>query len=207
MERVVEFLKYLISILAIIDPIFAAVIVVGLVEDRQEVERVALRSSVTVFSASLVTFFAGDTFLRLLGINIFSIKIFGGLILLHMAFQMLQAYPPKTKHTQEEKEAAVEKEDISIIPIGIPILFGPAAFTTVLIFREETKTFLQELLLLGALTAVTFIVYFVLKNAVYLANRMGLTGINVTVRVLGLFIGALGSQFIVDGVKHLWTQG
>ncbi|RUM43245.1 MAG: antibiotic resistance protein MarC [Desulfurobacterium sp.] len=202
-----EFLKYLISILAIIDPIFAAVIVVGLVEDRQEVERVALRSSVTVFSASLVTFFAGDTFLRLLGINIFSIKIFGGLILLHMAFQMLQAYPPKTKHTQEEKEAAVEKEDISIIPIGIPILFGPAAFTTVLIFREETKTFLQELLLLGALTAVTFIVYFVLKNAVYLANRMGLTGINVTVRVLGLFIGALGSQFIVDGVKHLWTQG
>jgi len=206
-ERVVEFLKYLISILAIIDPIFAAVIVVGLVEDRQEVERVALRSSVTVFSASLVTFFAGDTFLRLLGINIFSIKIFGGLILLHMAFQMLQAYPPKTKHTQEEKEAAVEKEDISIIPIGIPILFGPAAFTTVLIFREETKTFLQELLLLGALTAVTFIVYFVLKNAVYLANRMGLTGINVTVRVLGLFIGALGSQFIVDGVKHLWTQG
>jgi len=203
----VEFLKYLISILAIIDPIFAAVIVVGLVEDRQEVERVALRSSVTVFLASLVTFFAGDTFLRLLGINIFSIKIFGGLILLHMAFQMLQAYPPKTKHTQEEKEAAVEKEDISIIPIGIPILFGPAAFTTVLIFREEAENFLQELSLLGALTAVTFIVYFVLKNAVYLANRMGLTGINVTVRVLGLFIGALGSQFIVDGVKHLWTQG
>jgi multiple antibiotic resistance protein len=203
----VEFLKYLISILVIVDPIFAAVIVVGLVEGKRAVEKVALKSSITVFTASLVTFFAGDTLLQLMGISIFSIKIFGGLILLHMAFQMLQAYPPKTKHTKEEKEAAVTKEDISIIPIGIPILFGPAAFTTVLIFREEARTLFQEVSLLGALVVTALVVYFVLKNAVYLAQRMGPTGINVTVRVFGLFVGSLGSQFIVDGVKHLWTQG
>jgi multiple antibiotic resistance protein len=202
-----ELLKYLISILVIVDPIFAAIIVVGLVEGKRAVEKVALRSSITVLIASLVTFLAGDALLQLMGISIFSIKIFGGLILLHMAFQMLQAYPPKTKHTQEEKEAAVTKEDISIIPIGIPILFGPAAFTTVLIFREEAKTLFQEVSLLGALVITAFVVYFVLKNAVYLAQRMGPTGINVTVRVFGLFVGSLGSQFIVDGVKHLWSQG
>ncbi|TCK06206.1 MarC family protein [Phorcysia thermohydrogeniphila] len=202
-----EFLKYLISILVIVDPIFAAIIVAGLVEGKRAIEEVAFRSSITVFIAALVTFFAGDALLNLMGINIFSIKIFGGLILLHMAFQMLQAYPPKTKHTKEERDAAVEKEDISVIPIGIPILFGPAAFTTVLIFKEESHGVFQEASLFAALTITALVVYFVLKNAAYLAQRMGPTGINVTVRVFGLFVGSLGSQFIVDGVKHLWAQG
>jgi len=203
-----ELLKYLISLLVIVDPIFAAVMVAGLLgEDEREIRRVAFKASLTVFVASVVTLLFGETLLRVIGVNIYSIKIFGGLILLHMAFQMLQANPPRTKHTESEEEAMQEMEDISIIPIGIPIPFGPGTFTTLLIFREEAAklTQLGELFLAVAIT--TAVIYFVLDKSAWLAKRLGTTGINVTVRVFGLFVGALGSQFVVEGVKHLWKAG
>ncbi len=202
-----EFLKYVISLLVIMDPVFAAIMVAGLVPSVREVKRVAFKASLTVLVAALVTLFSGEALLKLMGVNIFSIKIFGGLILLHMAFQMLQAKPPRTKHTEEEDSAAAEKEDISVVPVGIPVLFGPGTFTTLLIFREEVKGLFQLGELLSAVIISVFITYIILSQASFFSRRLGTTGINVTVRIFGLFVGALGSQFIVDGVKHLWFQG
>jgi len=203
----VHLLKFVVSLLVILDPIFAAIMVAGLVESVREIKRVAFKSSLTVFIASLITVFSGDALLKLMGVNVFSIKIFGGLILLYMAFQMLQARAPKTKHTEEESNAAAEKDDISVVPIGIPTLFGPGAFTTLLIFREEIKSVPQFGELLASILITAVLTYFILSQASFFARRLGTTGINVTVRVFGLFVGALGSQFIVDGVKHLWFQG
>ncbi len=202
-----ELLKYVISLLVIMDPVFAAIMVAGLVPSVREVKRVAFKASLTVLVAALVTLFSGEALLKLMGVNIFSIKIFGGLILLHMAFQMLQAKPPRTKHTEEEDSAAAEKEDISVVPVGIPVLFGPGTFTTLLIFREEVKGLFQLGELLSAVIISVFITYIILSQASFFSRRLGTTGINVTVRIFGLFVGALGSQFIVDGVKHLWFQG
>jgi len=202
-----EFLKFLVSILAIADPVFAAILVSGLVSSVKEIKRVAFKSSLTFLIASLITLFFGDSFLSLLGVNIFSIKIFGGLILLHMAFQMLQASPPRTKHTDREDSAVSEKEDISIIPVGIPILFGPGVFTTLLIFKEEIVGFSDLFQLLLAIFLSSLVIFLFLINASWFSKRLGETGIGVTVRIFGLFVGALGSQFIVEGVKHLWIQG
>ncbi len=202
-----ELIKFIVSLLVIMDPVFAAIMVAGLVESTREIKRVAFKASITVLVASLVTIFTGEALLKLMGVNIFSIKIFGGLILLHMAFQMLQAKPPRTKHTDEEGSAAAEKEDISVIPIGIPVLFGPGAFTTLLIFREEAKGLVQVGELLLSVLISVLVTYIFLSQASFFHRRLGTTGINVTVRVFGLFVGALGSQFIVDGVKHLWLQG
>ncbi|WP_456457276.1 MarC family protein [Thermovibrio sp.] len=199
------FLKYLLSLLVIVDPVFAAIFVAGLAPSASFVKEVAKRSSLTVLLASLITLLLGDAVLKMLGINIFSIKIFGGLILLHMAFQMLQAHQPKTKHSDREEEALAFKDDVSIIPLGIPILFGPGAFTTLLIFREEIKGALFLFQLLLAVLTVVLIIYFTILNSAYLSRKLGPTGIGVLTRVFGLFIGALGSQFVVDGIKHLWV--
>ncbi len=200
-----DFLKYLLSLLVIVDPVFAAVFVAGLSPSVDFVKEVAKKSSLTVLFASLITLAVGDSVLKLLGINIFSIKIFGGLILLHMAFQMLQAHQPKTKHSDREEEALSLKDDISVIPLGIPILFGPGAFTTLLIFREELRGALSLFQLLLAVVLVVLTIYFTILNSAYLSKRLGPTGIGVLTRVFGLFIGALGSQFVVDGIKHLWV--
>jgi len=201
------FLKFLISLVSIIDPIFAAILVATLVTSAKEIKKIAFKSSLTVLIASIITTIAGDTLLKLLGVNIYSVKIFGGLILLHMAFQMLQANPPKTKHTDREESATAEKDDISVIPIGIPILFGPGAFTTLLIFKEEVYNISGLFQLFLAVVIAVLIIYFSLLNSAWFSRKLGKTGIGVTVRIFGLFVGALGSQFIVDGIKHLWIQG
>ena len=201
------FLKFLISLVSIIDPIFAAILVATLVTSAKEIKKIAFKSSLTVLIASIITIIAGDTLLKLLGVNIYSVKIFGGLILLHMAFQMLQAHPPKMKHTDREESATTEKDDISVIPIGIPILFGPGAFTTLLIFKEEVHSLSGLFQLFLAVVISVLIIYLFILNSAWFSRRLGKTGIGVTVRIFGLFVGALGSQFIVDGIKHLWIQG
>jgi len=206
-EGSLELLKYLVSLLVIVDPLFAAILVAGLVESPSEVRRIAKRTSLTVLVASLITLLFGEAFLKAIGVSIYSIKIFGGLILLHMAFQMLQAHQPKTKHTEREQEAVYEKEDISVIPLGIPILFGPGTFTTLLIFREEAKNLFAFAQLGLAVFLVIAIIYITLLNSFRLAQRLGPTGVGVMTRIFGLFTGALGSQFVVDGIKHLWVGG
>ncbi|ADU96801.1 MarC family protein [Thermovibrio ammonificans] len=203
-----ELFKYLISLLVIVDPIFAAVMVATLLPgEEEEIKRVAFKASATVLVASFVTLLFGQGLLKIMGVNIYSIKIFGGLILLSMAFQMLQANPPKTKHTKREEEALQEKDEIAVIPIGIPILFGPGTFTTLLIFREEVQSASQLAQLVAAVVLTVAVIYFTLEKASLLARKVGPTGIGVTVRVFGLFVGALGSQFVVEGVKHLWSAG
>ncbi|WP_457681694.1 MarC family protein [Thermovibrio sp.] len=202
-----DFLKYFTSLLVIVDPLFAAIIVAGFTTSVSEVRRIAKKSSLTLFISSLITLFFGEAFLELIGVNLFSIKIFGGLILLHMAFQMLQAHPPKTKHTKEEESAVYEKDDISVIPLGIPILFGPGAFTTLLIFKEELKGTFELFSLLLSVALVSLVAYFTIVNAVSISKRLGQNGIGVITRIFGLFTGALGSQFVVEGIKHLWVGG
>jgi multiple antibiotic resistance protein len=206
-EGSLGFLKYLVSLLVITDPLFAAILVAGFASSADEVKRIARRASLTVLIASLITLAFGETFLGVIGVNIYSIKIFGGLILLHMAFQMLQAHQPRTKHTEKEQEAISEKEDISIIPIGIPVLFGPGTFTTMLIFREEAKRISGFVELSVAVLITILLIYLTLKNSLYISRRLGATGTGVLKRIFGLFTGALGSQFVVDGIKHLWVGG
>jgi len=202
-----EFLKYFISLLVIVDPFFAAVIVSTIANSVTEVKSIGKGATLTFLVASLITILFGEAFLKLIGVSVFSIKIFGGLILLHMAFQMLQAHKPKTKHTDREEEAVYEKSNISVIPIGIPILFGPGAFTTLLIFREEASTLFSMLQLVLAVLSLAVIIYFSILNSLFFSKRLGPTGIGVMMRIFGLFTGALGSQFVVDGIKHLWMEG
>ena len=199
------FLKYVVSLIVIEDPVFAAIMLASLV-DESEIPKAAKRASIAVGVGFLLTILTGKSLLSFLGISIFSIKIFGGLVLLQMAFQMLQAKVPRVKHTHEEAEAAMTKEDIAVIPLAIPIMFGPGTFTTTLIFREENHSLFGLTVLSIAAICVVGITYILLYNALIIREKLKATGMNVVIRIFGLLTGALGSQSIVDGVKHLWMS-
>jgi multiple antibiotic resistance protein len=199
-----EVIRYFVSLFVVVDPIFATFFLASLVESK-DIRRVAGRASLVVFFSFLLTFFFGLSLLEILHISISSVKIFGGIVLLQMAFEMLQAKVPHMKHTEEEKTAAVEKFDVSFIPLAIPVLFGPGALTTTLIFRSEASSVIGKLNLVIAFSLLSIVVYIVLSSGEKLSSKIGITGINVFVRLMGLVVGALGSQFVVEGVKHLWT--
>ncbi len=200
-----ETLRYFISLFVVVDPVFATLLMVSLVKPS-EIARVAKRASLVVLTAFLLTFSFGLFLLEMLHISVSSVKIFGGIILLQMAFEMLQAKVPHMKHTEEEKTAAVEKFDVSLIPLGIPVLFGPGALTTTLIFRSEVTSYEKGIGLIVAFFFVSLCIYLFLLSGEKLSSKVGVTGVNVFVRLMGLVVGAFGSQFVVEGVKCLWKS-
>ncbi|SNR78425.1 MarC family protein [Desulfurobacterium atlanticum] len=203
-------LKDIVSLIAIVDPIAAAVILVSIVPPetpKKVIDGISLRSSTLLFVASLVTLFFGNAIFSFFGINIDSIKVMGGIILLIFAIHTVNGnISAGTKQTEEEINEAALKDDIAIVPLGIPILFGPGVMVTIIILKERVYSLFSLAALLVAIAIVSFITYLTLKNSRILIKRLGITGTKIITRIMGLIVGAIASQFIISGVKALWLR-
>ncbi len=203
-----ELLHFTIGLLTILNPIAAAAIMVSILPpdiSKKEITTISIKTSLTVLIASLLTVFLGNYIFKLFGINIYSIKVIGGIVLFIIALNMVQGKISETKHSTEESEEAKEKEDISIIPLGIPILFGPGVIATLIVFYTRTSTLLDLGLLILSIFISSVTVFYTLKNAVILNRFLGVTGLKIATRIMGLIVGAIASQFIISGAKALWN--
>ncbi|WP_456488491.1 MarC family protein [Caminibacter pacificus] len=201
-----EILFDTISLITILNPIAAAAIMLSLVK-YSEIPQVARKTSMTVFIASLVTMFAGGYILKLFGINIPSIKAIGGVVLLIIALNMIQGKEvAPTNTTKEEHEAAENRDDVAIIPLAIPILFGPGVITTIIVLSEKSKTISEKIYLLCAIFLSSFIVFLTLRKADIISKFLGVNGLKIITRLMGLIIGAIAFLFLVGGVKALWIN-
>ncbi len=199
-----EILFDTISLITILNPIAAAAIMLSLVK-YSDIPEVSKKTSLTVFIALIITMFLGGVILKIFGINIPSIKAIGGVVLLIIALNMIQGKEvAPTNATKEENKAASEKEDVAVIPLGIPILFGPGVITTVIILSEKSTTFQEKGILLVSIILSSIIVYIVLVNATFISRFLGVNGLKITTRLMGLIIGAIAFLFLVGGIKTLW---
>ena len=199
-----EILFDTISLVTILNPIAAAAIMLSLVK-YSDIPDVSKKTSLTVFIASIVTMLLGGIILKIFGINIPSIKAIGGVVLLIIALNMVQGKEvAPTNSTKEEKDAAIQRDDVAIIPLGIPILFGPGVITTIIILSEKSKTLIEKGILFIAIILSSIIVYLTLRNAAYISKILGVNGLKITTRLMGLIIGAISFLFLVGGVKALW---
>jgi len=199
-----EILFDTVSLITILNPIAAAAIMLSLVK-YSDIPEVSKKTSLTVFVASVVTMLLGGVILKIFGINIPSIKAIGGVVLLIIALNMVQGKEvAPTNSTKEEKEAANEKDDVSVIPLGIPILFGPGVITTIIILSEKSKLLVEKGILFVAIVLSTLIVYLTLRNAAYISKYLGVNGLKITTRIMGLIIGAIAFLFLIGGIKSLW---
>jgi len=199
-----------IALITILNPIAAGGLLVSMVSPPTpaNIYSVAWKTSLTVFIASLVTLFTGEFIFKLFGINVYSIKVIGGVILMMIAINMAYGQPTKSRHSKEEEAEAQEKEDISIIPLGIPILFGPGVIATIVVLDHNNSAQFGKLLSYGLITAsislATIVVYIILRYSGLINRALGITGMKILTRIMGLIVGAIASQFLIDGVKGLW---
>jgi len=127
-----------IALITILNPIAAASIMISMLDsDTSSIKSTAFKATATVFVASLVTLFGGEFIFKLFGINVHSLKVIGGVILMLIAINMAYGQASKARHTKEEQDEAEEKEDVSVIPIGIPILFGPGVIATIIVLNSN----------------------------------------------------------------------
>lgn len=201
------FLHHTVTLLTIINPIAAASIMVTLIDtrDKETVKSVSKRTTLVVLTASVNTFLIGEYIFQFFGINVLSIKVIGGIILMLISINMIYGQPLKAKSTPEEKDEAKEKEDIAIVPLGIPILFGPAAIALLIVLNDPKYGFYGHIITLTAILVTSFVIYISLLNASAINRILGVTGIKIFTRIMGLILGAISSQLLIAGIKGLWN--
>ena len=197
MENFIElFLQHSITFFAIIDPVGASALMLSILHKnvtKKEIKEIAYKSTFTAVIAFFVVLIGGNIVLKMFGIDINSIKVMGGIILIMMAVQMIQG---KKEDDNLEKR---DSSDMTIVPIAIPIIFGPAIFTTIIIVKEHTENFVDIIPIILAFLANALVVYTVFKNSIYIKQYLGVTGQAVITKIMGLIVGAIAVQFIISG--------
>ncbi len=200
------YLKSFTALIALLNPIGAIPIFINLTQTQIERQRnrTARNAALTVLVVLLVSFFSGDALLGFFGISIASFRIAGGLLILLMALAMLQAKTSAVKQTEEEIEDSSVKENIAVVPLGIPLLAGPGAISTVILYSQQHSSLLYALGEVAVIVLSVFITWCCLRGAPYIARWLGRTGINVFTRIMGLIMAAIGVEFIAKGVEALF---
>ncbi len=199
------YLKIFTTLLAIVNPLGIIPIFVSLTSNltRQESQRIAIISSLTVAVVLILSTLIGNYILAFFGISIGSFKIGGGILLLLIAVAMMQGKYHPGRQTSEEAREAEDKESIAVVPIAIPLLAGPGAISTVIIFSHESFNPVHITLILTSILVVSFVAWVALTVAGPISKLMSRTAINIVTRLMGLFIAAISVEFIVGGLVQL----
>ena len=203
-------LKPLITLLAIVNPLaivpFFIHYTAGFsLQQRQQTIRVSAFSTFVVIAVSAL---AGLHILDFFGISLASFQVGGGMLRLTYALNMLNAQPAEAKTSTHELEDGAEKAamgaSIAVVPLTIPLLTGPATMSTVVIYADKAKTFLQLGTLVGYGVVVALATALCFSLAQPIARVLGKTGINVMTRLMGLILAALAVEVMSDGLTKLF---
>jgi multiple antibiotic resistance protein len=190
------------SILFVVDPLGAvpAYLVMTQADDPRRRRQMAAKA--TLFATITLALFAafGNGLFHLFGATMAAFRIAGGLILFLVALDMIRARRP-TQEGPGEVSEGVGKEDVAFTPLGIPMLAGPAALSTVAMLTTQAKSPSQIAAVYLAILLTGLVTYLTLLLAEPLLRGLGRTGIHVFTRVLGLVLATIAVQFVLDGIK------
>jgi len=199
------FLSAFAVLFVIIDPPGCAPIFATLTQGTSKRhQRIMAFKSVTVAAGILFVFaFFGETIFHALGIDFNALRIAGGIMLFIIALQMVFEQRTESRETRAEEtlEANPNPEDISVFPMGIPMIAGPGTIASLLLLMSNAEGTGDVTSILAALGAVLLITLISFLIAGFLMKLMGKTFTNVLTRVLGFLLASLAAQFIIDGIK------
>ena len=196
------------SLLAIINPLSTAPMYLALTDGYTPAQRShTLRAGiVTAFAVLLVFALVGGTIFQLFGITIHAFRIAGGFIFFGIGMDMLQAKRTRGKATEEEEQEGRVRENVGVTPLGMPMITGPGAITTVMVLMTEAGTPVRAGIVIAAVVVVLALAWAALAASPWLVRFFGQTGLNVMTRLMGLLVTVIAVQFIVDGARPLLEE-
>lgn len=202
------FSKCAVAIFAIVNPLGILPIILSLIADQsaQEQRRTIWRASWTGFFTLMITAIIGQLIFQMFGITLGALRIAGGIFLFILALPMLYGRHSKGKLHPEEQQHAAEKEDPAITPIGIPLLAGPGAISTVMSLMEQSRTLPEKGIVLVAIVVVIAASFVILRFGMPIAKLFGKTGLRVMTRIMGLILSVIAVQFVINGVGDVLPQ-
>ncbi|HEY3823426.1 MAG TPA: MarC family protein [Bryobacteraceae bacterium] len=206
MEPLLQFsLVAFTSIFALVDPIAAVptFLVMTIHTDREHRRRTAIRASWTCLLVLSIFALAGPWIFEMFGITLPAFRIAGGVILGLIGLDMLRARRSPTKETPGEMEEGAGKEDPGITPLGVPMLAGPGAMSSVTVLMTQNPDWAHRGIVLAAVATASLASFLVLAAADRVGSFLHETGIRILSRLMGLLLTAIAVQFVLDGLRDV----
>ena len=199
------FTSAFITLAVIIDPPGCAPIFAGLTKGAEAAHRRAMAIRSVVVAWCILMFFAllGEPLLRTLGISLSAFRLAGGIMLFMIALDMV--FEKRTERREErarEIEGTPEADDISVFPMAIPMIAGPGSITSIMLLSARAEGLPEQVIVLGAMTAVILLTLLALLLAGPLMRAIGVKLEAMITRILGVILAALAVQFVLDGLER-----
>jgi multiple antibiotic resistance protein len=152
----------------------------------------------------LVFAYAGRFIFRFLGVNMPAFEIAASIVLLLVALDMLRAQRSRVLETREETAAGVEKLDIAVTPLAIPMLSGPGAISTVVVLQNQAQNVSQSIALCVSIAVVSLATYAILRFSARGVHWLSPIALNIAIRIMGLLLAAVAVQFMINGIQSEW---
>ena len=194
-----------VAMFPIINPIGHAPMFYAMTADEAPARRhyLAAKIAVYVFVILAVSLLFGNFLLRFFGVTIDDLRIAGGLLVAHSGWAMLAN---ESRVTPQEHAAAVEKADISLTPMAMPILAGPGAMSLAIGLAIYGRTAPHYVGYLVGFVGIAALVWVSFRWSDAMVRVMNVNAVGALNRVLGLFILAIGVQMVVTGVRDVWPR-
>jgi multiple antibiotic resistance protein len=182
-------------------PIDNSVVFASLAKDYtpQRRRKTAIKSCIIAVALLLVFALLGDDLLRVVGVQLASLEVAGGILLLLLAIQMVWGNEAQA----EEEEASKASGDIAVFPMAMPLIAGPDAIVAVIVLMGKHDGHLaMECAVLGVIVGMLTLTLLAMLFAARISKLLGSSGLDIITRIHGVLLAALACEFILEGISH-----
>jgi multiple antibiotic resistance protein len=202
-----DYVRFLVSLFAILTPFAALPTFLTLTQgETPEQQRLtALTAARTVAGVLIAASLSGDAVLSVLGASIHSFRVGGGLVLVLMSLSMLSAKVSSVQQSAEEAVAVEDRTSSGVVPLGIPLLAGPGAISSVIVEGHRIASIWHQVGVIVCIIVVAAALYWSLRLAVPIGEKLGRFGLNIINRLFGLLLAAIGVEMMAGGLRALFS--
>jgi len=167
--------------------------------DKKGRQRTAIKSLITAFFTLIAFAFGGQMLFNFFGISVAGLKVVGGVLFFILGYEMLNARLSRIRLTPEEVKSY--ENDVSITPLGIPMIAGPGSITNAIILMDQSTTVVERSVLIASIFAVCLIILIILLSGNSIMKVLGDTGNKVMMKLMGLIVMVLAVEFFFTGIE------
>jgi MarC family membrane protein len=197
-----ESIKFFAALFAIMNPIGNIPVFLSVTSEKSDPERsrVAAIAAIAVAVILIVCVLVGAALLDVFGISVAGLRTAGGLIVLSIAYSLLHAKPSGMHHAPADADP---KESSAIYPLAMPLLAGPGAIATVIVFAHGATGVAAYASLIGVVLLMAALLFLGMRLAVPASKFLGEAGMNVITRVMGIVLAAIAVEMVFAGARVL----
>ena len=201
MDNFTTILLYFTSFLTLMNPMGIMPVFLTMTSElsKRERRKTAVKAIITAAMVLILFAFLGEYMFKFFGISVAGLQVVGGVIFFIMGYDMLNAKLSPMKLNAEDIEKYVD--DISITPLGIPMIAGPGAITNAIILMGDSKSYFDSGLVIISILLVLITLLIVLFGAVGITKFLGDKGNKIMMKLMGLIVMVIAVEFFFAGIK------